>query len=157
MALLVRRSPQTSSGATRWHDPFGELEDLHARTEQLMESFMTGAGTGNGAAWVPSVDIEETDDAWVFEAELPGAEQGDINVDMQGSELVISGDIKERERKGILRRRTRRTGSFEFRATLPQGVDADKIDASLKHGVLTVRVPKPEPARSRQIEITAPS
>jgi HSP20 family protein len=159
MAVLVRRAAQPGAASSRV-DPFGEIQELHNRTEQLMQSLLSGAtpagdGGGGGAPWVPLVDIEETDDAWILEAEVPGVKKKDVHVDMNGDELVIRGDIKERERKGILRRRTRRTGEFEFRVTLPGGVDADSVDASLDDGVVTVRVPKPQPVRSRQIEVTS--
>jgi HSP20 family protein len=153
MALMVRRSVPAMPVAGR-PDPFGELEELHARTEQLLEGFMRGGAGAPGAAWAPLVDIEETDDAWIVEAEVPGARKKDVHVDLQGNELIITGDIKERERKGIVRRRTRRTGEFEFRVTLPGGVDPNNIQASIDDGVLRVSVPKPEPVRSRQIEIT---
>ena len=66
---------------------------------------------------------------------------------------MITGEINERERKGALRRRTRRTGRLEYRVTLPGDVDAGNIDASLSDGVLTVRIPKPERAKPRQVEI----
>jgi HSP20 family protein len=152
MALPVRRSAAPTSAVDRL-DPFSQLEELHAVTQQMMESLWSGAGNGDGARWAPPVDIEETEDAWVLEADLPGAEQDDINVDVQGSELLISGEIKERERKGILRRRARRVGHFEYRVTLPGEVDPEGVDAKLKGGVLSVRVPKPDRARSRHIDI----
>jgi HSP20 family protein len=142
-----------TTGSTPWRDPFRELEELHSQTEQLMQSVLSDVAPGDGGAWAPLVDIEEADDAWILEAEVPGVKKGDVNVDVQGSELVITGDIKEKERKGILRRRTRRTGRFEFRVNLPGGVDPENIDAKLDDGVLTVRVPKPEPARSRRVEV----
>jgi HSP20 family protein len=150
MAVLVRRRSMPQQQVAGW-SPFSELQDLQERMGQLMESAMT---TPEGApAWVPDVDIEETDDAWIVEAEIPGAEKGDVNVDMRDSEVIISGEIKRRERKGVLRRRTRRVGEFEFRMTLPGHVNSEKIDADLRDGVLTVRIPKAEEARSRHIEI----
>jgi HSP20 family protein len=72
---------------------------------------------------------------------------------MRESELVITGEIKERERRGVLRRRTRRLGRFDYRVTLPGEADPEGIDASLDDGVLTVRVPKPERAQPRRIEV----
>jgi HSP20 family protein len=78
----------------------------------------------------------------------------DINVEMREGELAIWGEIKERERKGILRRRTRRVGNFEFRVTLPGQADTENIEATVDNGVLTVRVPKSEQARPRRIEVT---
>ncbi len=114
MALPARRT--AASPPERW-DPFRELEDLQARIGRLMESSWPGLEDGEG--WAPLVDIEETDDAWLVEAELPGVKKGDINVEVSDSELAISGELKERERKGILRRKTRRTGRFDYRVTPP--------------------------------------
>ena len=148
MALPARRSPNPP--AERWA-AFRELEDLHARIGRMMESAWPDVAEGGG--WTPLVDVEETDDAWLVEAELPGVKQDDINVEVSDSEVAISGELKERERKGILRRRTRRTGQFDYRVTLPGQADAEQIEASLKEGVLTVRIPKPERARRRRIEI----
>ncbi len=148
MALPVRRSPAPPE---RW-DPFRELEDLHARIGRLMESGLRDAAD-DAASWSPLVDIEETDDAWLVEAELPGVKQEDINVELSDSELAIWGELKERERRGILRRRTRRMGHFDYRVTLPGDAESDRIEASLDEGVLTVRIPKPERARRRRIEI----
>jgi HSP20 family protein len=104
---------------------------------------------------MPQADIEETDDAWIVEAELPGVNRKDVSVELREGELVINGEIKEKERKGVVRRRTRRTGQFEYRVTLPGQTDPDKIEASLHEGVLTVRVPKAEQAKPRRIEVKA--
>jgi HSP20 family protein len=142
----------TSSAPARW-DPFRDLEELQARTAQLIGSALPAALAQDGAPWVPPVDIEETDDGWIVEAEVPGAKRDDMSVDVRDNELVITGEIKERERKGILRRRTRRVGEFEFRVTLPGEADRDRVEADLHDGVLTVRIPKPERAEPRRIEI----
>jgi HSP20 family protein len=115
---------------------------------------LMGTPAGDGiAAWAPPVDITETDDAWVVEAELPGVDPDDVTVELRDSELSISGEIKEREREGILRRRTRRVGAFDFQVTLPGQADTEHVEATLRDGVLTVRVPKPEQARARRIEV----
>jgi HSP20 family protein len=152
MALPVRRSSQSPpQQAQRW-EPLQELEQLHEQMGRLMESVWS-PGQGNGGIWMPLADIEETDDAWIIEAELPGVDRDDVNVEMRDSELIISGDIKEKERKGILRRRTRRTGRFEYRVSLPGLSDQENIEANLHDGVLTVRVPKSEQAKPRRIEV----
>jgi HSP20 family protein len=119
---------------------------------QLMESAWSGPAGAPGV-FSPLVDIEETEDAWIVEAELPGVQREDVNVEVRDSELAITGEIKERERKGILRRQTRRKGEFDFRVTLPGEADAEHIDADLAEGVLTVRIPKSEQARARRIEV----
>jgi HSP20 family protein len=99
------------------------------------------------------VDIEETEDAWIVEAEVPGVNSEDVDVEVRDSEIAITGDIKERERSGILRRKTRRVGRFEFRVTLPGQTDPEKVQAGLDNGVLTVRIPKPEVARPHHVEV----
>jgi HSP20 family protein len=134
----------------RW-DPFRELEELQRRTEELVESAVSGAEVDR--IWTPLVDVEETEDAWIVEAEVPGTKRGDIKVELQDSQLAISGEIKERERKGIVRRRTRRRGAFEYRVTLPGDANADSVEANLHDGILTVRVPKAAKSRARQIEV----
>ena len=101
------------------------------------------------------MDIEEQDEAFLVEAELPGVRREDDSIELVGNELSITGEIKDKERKGILRRRTRRTGRFEYRVTLPGEADAERVDASLHDGVLTVRIPKPERNRPRRIEVKA--
>jgi len=103
--------------------------------------------------WAPPVDIEETDEGYVIEAELPGVKREDVNIELIGDELTVTGEIKERERKGVVRRRTRRVGQFELRVVLPDRVESEKIEASLDDGVLTVRAPKAERAARRKIEV----
>lgn len=121
---------------------------------QLLESVLGPMPGGNGGgSWSPLVDIEEAEDAWIVEAELPGVERKDITVELRDSELEISGEIKERERKGVVRRQTRRTGRYDYRVQLPGQADAEQIDAKLHDGVLTVRVPKTEQTRPRRIEV----
>jgi HSP20 family protein len=138
-------------------EPTGELELLNDRMRRILEQTFGGlvwpSQLAQAAGWTPLVDIEEEDDAYVLKAELAGVKREDVNVEVVGNELSITGEIKEEERKGIVRRRTRRTGRFEFRVSLPTQVDTEKIDGELADGVLTVRVPKSERAQRRQITI----
>jgi HSP20 family protein len=154
MALPVRRRETAPQPVQRW-DPFRELETVHERLDQLMQSAF-GEAPGNGSrVWTPLVDIEETEDAWIVEAELPGVMREDVNVEVRDSELSISGEIRERERTGILRRRARRTGEFDYTITLPGKADAENVEATLADGVLMVRIPKPEQARPKRIQVKA--
>jgi HSP20 family protein len=139
-----------SARPARRFEPFREFDQLQAQMGELLETALAG----DTAPWIPAVDIEETDDAWIVEAELPGVDKKDVDVQMNDNELVVKGEIKERERKGILRRRTRRVGEFEFRVTMPSQADSDNIDAKLDHGVLTIRVPKAQETQPRRIEIS---
>ncbi len=152
--LLPER--RTGTAPERW-EPFSELEQVTERMRRMLEQTFGGfawpSPLAERAGWSPLVDIEETDDAYVIEAELPSVKRDDVNIELVGNDLAITGEVKERERKGTLRRQTRRTGHFAYRVTLPSHVDAEKIDASLADGVLTVRVPKSERDQRRRIEI----
>ena len=103
--------------------------------------------------FTPRADVEETDDAYVIEVEVPGVNKKDIDVSVAGRRLTITGEHKERDRVGILRRRTRRVGRFEYDIQLPGDVDDEGVGAELADGVLTVRVPKATTERARRIEI----
>jgi HSP20 family protein len=141
-----------ASAPTRW-EPLSELERLRRILEQSFGDAGLGAVAREAAALVPPVNIEEQDDAYMIEAEVPGVDRDDVDVELVGNELTISGEFKEKERVGVLRKRTRRTGRFEFRVLLPDRVEADGISAGLEHGVLTVRVPKAQAAQRRRIEV----
>ena len=156
MSQLLPERRRTGDSTQRW-EPFRDLEQVSERMRRLLEQTF-GADelaqfVSATTAWVPSVDIEEQDDAYVVEAELPGVKRQDVNIELVGNELTVTGEIKEKERKGVVRRRTRRTGHFEYRVLLPDQVESDKIDANLKDGVLTVRVPKAEKAQRRKIDV----
>jgi HSP20 family protein len=80
-------------------------------------------------------------------------QRDDVDIELEGNELLVSGEVKQRE--GRFRRRTRRVGRFELRVMLPDGVDGGRVDAMLDRGVLTVRVPKAEKAQRRKIDVKA--
>lgn len=155
MALPEGDREATEARPLRGWEAFRELEDLHSEMGQLMNSALAPLGAINGV-WAPVADIEETEDAWVVEAELPGVGGKDVKVELRDSELWVSGEIKTRERKGVLRRGTRRTGRFAFRVSLPGEFDAGNIEAKLDSDVLTVRIPKSGQPRPRRIEVDAP-
>jgi HSP20 family protein len=155
MAVTAPRTQSSSPRQVQRWDPFREFEQLQEEMGRLVQSVWSPAGVADGGAWTPFADVEETEDSWIIEAEVPGIDRKDVNVEMRKSELVISGDIKDKERKGVLRRRARRTGHFEYHVTLPGEPDEEQIEAKLHDGVLTVRVPKAEQAKARRIEVKA--
>jgi HSP20 family protein len=150
LPVVRRQRNQRPNAQLATSQPWRDLDDLR---DQLMQAMWPSALIDPDLAFVPAVDVEETEDAWIVEAELPGVSEKDVTVELHDTELVISGEIKERERHGVLRRRERRVGRFEYRVELPYVGDGDNVDATLDHGVLTVRVPKPEAAQRRQVEI----
>jgi len=148
-ALSERRTRDTSERT----QPLNDVERLRRMLDQTFGSFGLPGLMTEAVGWSPPVDIEEQDDAYVIEAELPGVQKDDVNIELQSNELMVTGEIKEREREGILRKRTRRIGRFEYRVRLPEQVDSDNVEAKLNDGVLTVRVPKVQRADRRQIKV----
>jgi len=138
-------------------EPMRELDQIQQQTFQLLQSMLGASPFAGVGTWVPAVDIEETEDSWILEAELPGAKSDDIDIEAHDNEIQITGEIVEKERAGIVRRRTRRVGLFEYRVTLPGPIDPDSINASLDDGILRVTVPKPEQAHPRRVVIQTPS
>src|SRR5438270_11608951 len=78
MALPVRRTTSVSPQPLQRWEPFRELEQLQEHMGRLMQGVWSPAGGGNGGVWIPVTDIEETDDAWLIEAELPGVDRKDV-------------------------------------------------------------------------------
>ncbi|RZB19797.1 Hsp20/alpha crystallin family protein [Streptomyces sp. F001] len=133
-------------------NPLTEFDQLVNEMSGLIESTVGGAAPA--VAWTPLADVTESDEAFHVEIELPGVKSKDVDVEASGQELVVTGEIKEKERKGVLRRSTRRTGAFEYRLRLPGELDTDKIKAQMSDGVLSITVPKAEVAKPRHIEIS---
>ncbi|QSB16675.1 Hsp20/alpha crystallin family protein [Natronosporangium hydrolyticum] len=100
-----------------------------------------------------AADIEETDDEFVVELDLPGVNREDIDVEVRQNQLRVTGEIKERERTGLLRRQSRPVGRFDYLVAVPGEIDPDKLDATLTNGVLTVRLGKAARNQPRHIEV----
>lgn len=143
-----QRSRPTRFAVFRRADPLRDIEEVYDRMGRLMQDFL-----GDGSVAAPPADIEETDDAYIVDVELPGVRREDVNIELRDNELRIFGEIKEKERVGVLRRRERRVGQFEHVVTLPGDVDPGKVDANLTGGVLSVRVGKARSSQPRRIEV----
>lgn len=156
MALPVRNRQR--SDVTAWN-PGAELEETTRRLTRLLDEAW-GAGWPAPRLWDaehfrPPADLEETDDAYIVEVELPGVRKGDVDIELSGGRLTVAGERKERERAGILRRRTRTVGRFFYEVVLPGDIDDDGVDAKLDDGVLTITVPKSAADRNaRRIPIS---
>lgn len=133
-------------------DPLAELNRLTQQLQSYLDAW-TGFGSLAGG-FTPLADVEETDDAYLVEIELPGVKREDVSLQVAGQRLSVSGERKERERVGIIRRRSRTVGQFHYEVVLPGEVDDQGVSASMDEGVLTVRVPKPASQRPRRISIT---
>jgi HSP20 family protein len=105
--------------------------------------------------WSPSVDIFETENELVLKADLPEVKLEDIEVRVENQTLTVKGERKfERDETNRGYHRIERSyGVFERSFTVPATVDADKVGAEYKNGVLTVKLPKKEAAKPRQVKI----
>lgn len=105
--------------------------------------------------WQPAVDVQEDKDNFSVKAEMPGMKREDIDVSLHQNTLVLSGERKrEEERKDEGYYRSERYfGKFQRSIPLPQAVDAQKIEARYRDGVLTVKLPKSEQGKAKQIDV----
>jgi HSP20 family protein len=137
----------------RW-EPLREAAALHTELSRLMNGLFEGDGRQT-QAWVPTLDVWETEDALVYAFDLPGIPEDKIEVDVHDGTLTVSATREREETVGDdrYRRYERRFGSFARAVGLPQGVSAESIAASYENGVLEIRVPKPEQAKPKRIAI----
>ncbi len=106
--------------------------------------------------WVPAIDVRETDESFVFTAELPGLSKNDVSITLEDNVLSLVGERKfdQEESKNEFRRIERSYGHFTRSFTLPNEVDHDKVEARYGDGLLTVTVPKTEKSKPRKIQIS---
>jgi HSP20 family protein len=122
----------------------------------LEDVFGPGAAIGEGRS-SPAVDIRETDEALVIVAELPGVKQEDVEVTVADGALTIRGEREAgpADEGQVVLRRERTAGPFVRHILLPESIDGAAVTAAYRDGVLTIRAPKQEAARSRRIAIEA--
>jgi HSP20 family protein len=138
----------------RWN-PVRELEAMSREMDRaLNEAFAPNAK--RGAFFTPAFDLSETQQEYVVEAELPGVKAEDVKLTLDGGVLTISGESRQERRteEQSYHRVERSYGSFRRSLSLPRAVKADAISAELTDGILTVRIPKAEEAKPRQIPIS---
>jgi HSP20 family protein len=142
---------------TVW-DPLRELTGLKDRLNRLFETAMRrgGApGSGDLSGWSPAIDLREEEDGFVLSAEIPGVSRQDVALVVEGRTVTVEG---ERRAGGPVRgaellRVERSYGTFSRTFTLPVGVDPAKSKATLKQGVLEVRLPKAARAKSAPVKV----
>jgi HSP20 family protein len=130
------------------------FDSLQQEVDRLFEDF--SRGTGNGAMQLmPNMDVAETDKNIELTVELPGLQQGDVDISINDNMVVIRGEKKaEMERKDKNFHLVERAyGTFYRAFELPQGVDPSQITATMSNGVLKVTIPKPAQAEPRRIEV----
>ena len=147
---LIRWSPRTLT-------PLRDLPSVHDEVGRLLDGFITpGTWRGDlGAIFTPSVDIQETAEEYIVKADLPGVSQKDVKVSLMGDTLTIRGERhQESSTKDANHHRLERVhGTFERSFSLGAPVRGDQVKAQVRDGVLEIRVPKADEARTREIEV----
>jgi len=141
--------------------PFGELVSLRQAMDRLFEdSFVRprGAwGTGSAAEAAPlALDVSTTADALVVEAALPGVRPDDVEITVEDGTLTIRGSTRHerREQEGDVLVQEIRRGDTSRSLSLPSGLEPDKAEATFEDGILTLRIPRADEVKPRQIRIS---
>ena len=143
------------ANVVRW-DPFREMLQFRRSMDRMMdESLMNGSNWDEPMRWALPVDVVENNDAYLVKASLPGVNPDDINITYDNHVLTLNTEVQAEEEKKEERYllRERRYGSFTRSITLPNQVDASKIEADYSNGVLTLTLPKAEELKPRRIQI----
>jgi HSP20 family protein len=132
---------------------------MQQEMNRLFNTFFDAPNAGTSPSprrWVPAMDLVELDDHFVLRADLPGLGEDDVKLEISDDVLTLTGErrFEHEDRKEGFYRLERGTGSFARSLTLPEGVDAERIEASFDKGVLEVRIPKPEQRKPRRVEIS---
>ncbi|MFO0794616.1 MAG: Hsp20/alpha crystallin family protein [Candidatus Brocadiaceae bacterium] len=136
---------------------FPSISSLQGEMNRMFDRFFKGGeefGFETGA-WLPPVDLVETNDKITVKAEIPGIDPKEVDISIQGDTLLIKGEKKEeKEEKGKnYYRMERRYGGFTRSIDLPSSVDTNKVSAECKNGVLEITLQKKEEVKPKQIQV----
>ncbi len=148
--LLTKVSKRTDPAGL--HEPFRNLADL-LRWDPYRES----AAWTEGLEFAPSFEVKETDNAYVFKADVPGITEENLDIQLAANRLTISGkrEPEKKEEKEVCHLAERRFGSFTRTFALPEEVSPAKVDAHLQAGVLTLTVMKSPEVRPTKIKVSS--
>jgi HSP20 family protein len=141
------------------YDPLFSVRQLQDDINRLFSGWSTNDSSGVTADWVPSVDINEFDDKFQLFVDVPGVDPKDMEITLEAGVLTITGErfaqAEKADENVVNRRAERGTGRFYRRFILPETVDADKVKATDRHGVLEILIPKQAKAQPRRIKVAA--
>lgn len=154
--MAILRWRPIGQAAERW-DPFRDMGDLQHEMNRVFDTFF-GRPAGpvtTDRVWAPAVDMYETKDEAVVSVDLPGVNEKDVSVTITGDVLTLKGERRQvnEMKQDDYYRIERWFGKFERSLPLSVPVEADKVKAAFRDGVLTIRLPKAEEVRPKQIKI----
>jgi HSP20 family protein len=139
-------------------DPFSEMAQMRRHMDALSGLFLRGLPTTReiSAGVFPLVNITENRSNYYVRAELPGLKASDLDIQITGKSLAVSGErsIPSEGENVKYHRREREAGKFSRVISLPGEIDSDRIEAKMTDGLLSVVIPKSEAARPRQITVS---
>jgi HSP20 family protein len=136
--------------------PWRPFKDLSSFRDRLWDSFFWERPLARICEWVvPSLDLSETKDNFVVKAEVPGMDAKDISISLTGDVLTIKGEKKQEkeEKEEDYHVVERSYGSFSRSIRLPAEVESGKVEASYKHGILRITLPKSEKVKAKEVKI----
>ena len=142
----------------KWN-PWREMDTFQNRISRLFDDPMFRTVRFDDAEslglWYPTVDMYEKDDNFVIKAELPGLDKNDISIEVKDRLLTVKGERKydNEVKEDNYYRKERSYGRFQRSFTLPEEVDAEKVKAEFKDGILNIVIPRPEDRKSKQITV----
>ncbi len=152
MTTAVAKKRPTTPASWLRHRP---MENIREEVQDLITRAFGEEGVWPLERLTPTLDLAETDSAVEVRMDVPGMEAKDIDIQVNGNLLTVSGERKEEhEEKGkTFHRIERRSGSFSRSVTLPCPINEAAVDAQYKNGILTIKLPKTEEAKSRKIAV----
>ena len=137
----------------QFRSPFGELERMRQQMDRLFEEARAPYQRTQSGVF-PLTNLTEDKDNYYVRAELPGVNSDELDIQVTGNNLAISGERKIAAEEGVkYHRREREAGTFSRMIGLPGEVDTDKVKANLKNGILSIVVSKAEIAKPKQISV----
>jgi HSP20 family protein len=136
--------------------PFDIFDDLGRPLSSLFSGGLPSRLLEQSDSWMPPVDIRQMDNEYQIDVEVPGFTPDQIEVEAHDNVLTIQGERKEEKEssEGTSIRKERRYGRFLRRFTLPQGADAEHIEAKVKDGVLVIHIPHQTERPAKKIEVS---
>jgi len=144
----------------RWGEPWAAFDQLRREIDGLLSSWgqwgLPESASFGAPTVFPPVNLYEAADSLVLTAELPGVREEDLDVSVQANQLVLRGQRAiDYPENAAAHRRERQAGAFHRTVELPYAVDADKVEATYRHGVLLLRLPKPDEHQRRRIPVSS--
>jgi HSP20 family protein len=144
---------------SRW-TPYNDFNSLQSTLTRVFQDFNRGGDElATGGTFVPPVDIYENEHGITLKMEVPGVSQEDLHISLENSTLTVSGERKfeKNEKEENFHRIERRYGAFTRSFTLPNTVDAEKVNAGYENGILSIQLAKKAEAKPKQIKISVGS